>query len=169
MCLAKDGLPDFKRVNIGYETSDTIFIFCAQNCVAYGFTSLNDHSISESRDTKFFEHIFPLKNNVLSDVKNNSSTSMYINSHVVPSYRVISNEHEKELRRSRRRRIETSFGPDFITTFLIGNFDIIVLNDELVSIYIIEEDLKTYDDAVRSIDVLFWKEAIKSEYRLYSF
>ena len=41
--------------------------------------SLNDQSICESRDAEFFEHIFPLKNNVPSDVQNNVSTSMSIN------------------------------------------------------------------------------------------
>ena len=161
--MAKVGLPDFKWVNFGSKTSDTVFIGYAQNSVAYRFMSLNDHSICESRDAEFFEHIFPLKINVSSDVQNNASTSMSVNSHVVSSSNVISNEHENELRRSKRHRVETSFGPDFITTFLTEIFDINVLNDELVSIYLIEEDPKTYDEAMRSIDVIFWEEAIKSE------
>ena len=76
-CLTKVGLPDFKRVNIGSKTSDTIFISYAQNSVAYRFMSLNDYSICESRDAEFCEHIFSLKNNVPSDVKNNASTSFY--------------------------------------------------------------------------------------------
>ena len=29
--------------------------------------------------------------------------------------------------------------------------------------FLIEEDLKTYQEPVRSIDAIFWKEAIKSE------
>ena len=123
--------------------------------------SLNDHSIRESRDAEFSEYIFPLKNNVLRDAQNNASMSMSINLHVVPSYRVTSNELENELRRSKSRRIETSVCPDFITTFLTENFDINILNDELVSIYLIEGDSKTYDEAMISIDVIFWKEAIK--------
>nr|XP_016461288.1 PREDICTED: uncharacterized protein LOC107784646 [Nicotiana tabacum] len=67
---------------------------------------------------EFFEHVFPLKNNVPSVVPNNASISMSVNSHIVPSSSVTANEHENELRRSNRRKIEASFGPDFITTFL---------------------------------------------------
>ena len=66
----------------------------------------------------FLSNIFPLKNNVLRDAQKNASMSMSINSHVVPSSRVISSELENELRKSKSRRIETSFCPDFITTFL---------------------------------------------------
>ncbi|OIT29810.1 hypothetical protein A4A49_65785 [Nicotiana attenuata] len=101
-----------------------------------------------------------------SDVRDNASTSMPINSHIVSSSSVTANEHENKLRRSKRRRIEASFGPDFITSFLTENIDLDVLSDELVSIYLIEEDPKTYSEAMRSIDASFWKEAIKSE--LYS-
>ncbi|OIT38758.1 hypothetical protein A4A49_59115, partial [Nicotiana attenuata] len=97
------------------------------------------------------------------DVHNNASTSMSVNSHIVPSSSVTANEHENELRRSKRSRIEASFGPDFITTFLTENIDLDVLNDELVSIYLIEEDPKTYNEAMRSIDASFWKKTIKSE------
>ncbi|OIT30946.1 hypothetical protein A4A49_58239, partial [Nicotiana attenuata] len=98
-----------------------------------------------------------------SDVTNNASTFMPVNSHIVPSSSVTANEHETNLRRSKRRRIEASFGPDFITTFLTENIDLDILSDELVSIYLIEEDPKTYSEAMRSIDASFWNEAIKSE------
>ncbi|XP_070057462.1 uncharacterized protein [Nicotiana tomentosiformis] len=162
-CLANVGLPDFKYVTIGPKIFDAIFIGYAQNSVAYRFMSLNDSSIYESRDVEFFEHDFPLKNNLPSDVHNNSSTSMSINSHIVPSSNVTANEHENELRRSKRRRIEASFGPDFITTFLTKNIDLDILNSELVSIYLIEEDPMTYNEAMRLIDASFWKETIKSE------
>ncbi|XP_070036525.1 uncharacterized protein [Nicotiana tomentosiformis] len=125
-------------------------------CVAYIFMSLNDNSIYESRDEEFFEHVFPLKNNV----PNNASTSMSVNSHIVPSSSVTANEHENERRRSKRHRIEASFGLDFITTFLTENLYLDILNDELVSIYLTEEDPKTYHEG---INANFWKEGIKSE------
>ena len=60
-CLAKVALPSFKRPNIGPKTFDAMFIGYAQNSAAYRFMSLNDYSISEYRDAKFFEHVFPLK------------------------------------------------------------------------------------------------------------
>ena len=77
---------------------------------------------------------------------------------------LISNEHENELRKSKRRRTYTSVGSDFITTFLTENFDINILNDEIVSIYSIEEVRKTYDETMRSKYVIFWKETIKSKF-----
>ena len=40
-CSAKVGLPDYKRVNVGSKTVDTIFIGYAENSVAYRFMSLN--------------------------------------------------------------------------------------------------------------------------------
>ena len=57
-CLAKAGLPDFKRVNVASKTSDTVFIDYAQNSVAYRLMSLNDYSVCESRDAEFFDHVF---------------------------------------------------------------------------------------------------------------
>ena len=53
-CLAKVGLPDFIRFNDGSKTSDTVFVGYSEISVAYSFTSLNDHSICESRDAEFF-------------------------------------------------------------------------------------------------------------------
>ncbi|OIT29112.1 hypothetical protein A4A49_56014, partial [Nicotiana attenuata] len=100
---------------------------------------------------------------VPSVVPNNASTSMSVNSHIVPSSSVTTNEHENQLRRSKRHRIEGSFGLDFITTFLTENIDLDVLSDELVSIYLIGEEPKIYSEAERLIDASFWKEAIKSE------
>ena len=68
-----------------------------------------------------------------------------------------------EPRRSKKLRVETSFGPNFLTSFFIEDFDVNLLSDELVSAFFIKEDPKTYEEAMRSIDVSFWKEAIKSE------
>lgn len=62
---------------------------------------------------------------------------------------VISNEHENEHRRSKKIWMKSSFDPDFITTFLTVNFVINVLNDEKLCIYLIEENLKTYDEVMQ--------------------
>jgi len=71
-----------------------------------------------------------------------------------------------EPRRSKRQRTETSFGPDFITSFLVEvleKFDTDALTDEFMSLFLLEEEPKTYQEAMRSVDATFWKEAIKSE------
>jgi len=73
------------------------------------------------------------------------------------------NEQVNEPRRSKRQTIESSFGPDFVTAFLVENNDIDKINDVFVSAFLIEEDHKTYIEAVTFIDANFWKEAINSE------
>jgi len=119
--------------------------------------SLSDYSISEYRDAEFFEHVFSLKKkvpNAVVDVVNLPASSSDVRDIVT------------EPRRSKRRRIETSFESDFVTAFLVetfDNLDVDVITEELVSIFLVEEDPKTYQEAVRSIDATFWKEAIKSE------
>jgi len=71
-----------------------------------------------------------------------------------------------EPRRSKRQRTKTSFGPNFITSFLVEvleKFDTDALTNEFMSLFLLEEDPKTYQEAMRSIDATFWKKAIKSE------
>jgi len=46
---------------------------------------------------------------------------------------------------------------------VLENFDIDASADELISLYLLEEDPKTYQEVMRSIDANFWKKAIKSE------
>ena len=66
------------------------------------------------------------------------------------------NEHETEPRRSKRRRKENTFGPDFVTSFLIENSYCDRLGEDIVSLFLIEEDPKTYEEAMASIDASFW-------------
>ena len=159
-CLAKVPLPDFKREKIGPKTFNSVFIGYAQNNVAYRFMSLNDLSISESRDAEFFEHVFPLKKNVPAPAHENIHMLDYV---PLPASSSGVINLANEPRRSKRPGVETSFGPDFLTSFLIEDFDVNLLSDELVSAFFTEEDPKTYEEAMRSIDVGFLKEAIKSE------
>ena len=46
---------------------------------------------------------------------------------------------------------------------VLDKFDTDALTNEFMSLFLLEEDLKTYREAMRSIDASFWKEAIKSE------
>jgi hypothetical protein len=160
-CLAKVGLPAFKRPNIGPKTFDAIFIGYASNSAAYRFMCLDDRSICESRDAVFFEHIFPLKKNVFSSpVHEHASTC----SSVPEPSNIIDNDNEvTEIRRSKRRRTETSFGPDFVTNFLTEINDVDYISESIVHLFLTEEDPKTYEEAMRSIDASFWKDAVNSE------
>ena len=70
-------------------------------------------------------------------------------SSIIPQVRLSSNLDEshstQELRRSKRPKNGTNFGPNFITTFLI------------------EDDPKTYQQAMKLVGATFWKDAIHSE------
>ena len=121
------------------KTFDFVFIGYAQNTTAYRFISLNHFSISQSRDAEFFEQVFPLKKNFPAPVHEN--IHMRRN---VPLFAYSSGVRNlvDEPKRSKRPRVETSLGPDFLTSFLIEGFEANLLSDELVSAFFIEEDLK---------------------------
>ncbi|KAA0048184.1 ty1-copia retrotransposon protein [Cucumis melo var. makuwa] len=68
---------------------------------------------------------------------------------------------ELELRRSKRQRTEKSFGPDFLSTFIVERRDEIDCN--FTNLFLIDEDSKTYQEALNSIESSMWKEVIKSE------
>ncbi|KAL4325414.1 hypothetical protein GQ457_11G025020 [Hibiscus cannabinus] len=100
-CLAKVGLPDFKKSTIGSKTVDAVFIGYASNSATYRFMILHDYSICKSRDVVFFENIFPLKKpRLLSEtqIENLPSTSSS-----VPARS--SQEIDFEPRRSKRQRV----------------------------------------------------------------
>ncbi|KAL0303823.1 UNVERIFIED_CONTAM: Retrovirus-related Pol polyprotein from transposon TNT 1-94, partial [Sesamum radiatum] len=109
------------------------------------------YELWKARNAEFFELIFPFNkmHDSLAETSNNLDTSS-------SSITTID-----EIRRSKRQRIERSFGPDFLTAFIVQDLDRI--NDHVVSAYLVEEDPKTYVEAITSIDSGFWKEAIKNE------
>jgi len=108
--------------------------------------------ISESRDAKFFEHVFPL--NKIDSTTMHETIPMHDNG-PLSAFSCSIRISVDEPRRSRRPRVETSFGPNFLTNFLIEDFDVNFLSDELASTFFVEEDPKTYEEVMRSIDVSF--------------
>ena len=91
------------------------------------------NTIVETKNAKFFEHVFSLKTHV--DKSSHASSS---------SHAQESDDNEQIELRSKRVRKETDFDKDFFT-FLIG------------------DDPLTYKEAISSPDAPFWKEAIKNE------
>jgi hypothetical protein len=65
------------------------------------------------------------------------------------------------LRRSKRARKEKSFGPDFQTYLVEGTRD--EVGFQYAYCYHIDDDPRTYKEAMESRDVAFWKEAINDE------
>ncbi|TYK15379.1 ty1-copia retrotransposon protein [Cucumis melo var. makuwa] len=163
-CLAKVPFPALKKSTVGSKTFDCIFIGYAQNSVAYRFMCLNDKTINESRDAEFFEHVFPLKQSLSSiskrmhDPENPSIVSETPISEIVNTSNL---RCELELRRSKRQRTEKSFGPDFLSTFIVERRDEIDCN--FTNLYLIDEDPKTYQETLNFVESSMWKEAIKSE------
>jgi hypothetical protein len=161
-CLAKVAIPSFKRDKIGPKTVDCIFIGYAYQSAAYRFlvkganNSYAGGNIIEARDAEFFETVFPLKISCINDVPSSStSSSMPV---VAPPTSDVNSELEP--RRSKRARKETSYGDDFITAFLTEPY---LIDDDFVYVFILEDDPRTYEEAMKSVDAVFWKEAIDSE------
>ncbi|KAJ9561120.1 hypothetical protein OSB04_006280 [Centaurea solstitialis] len=144
-CLAKVAVPPPKVQKLGPKTVDCIFIGYALNSNAHRFLvydsknpEIHKNTIMESRNASYFEDVFPCLNK---EGKVSSSKGKEI---VREDEQTISEEDEEQPRRSKRARVEKSFGPDFLT-------------------YMVESEPKTYREAVTSSEGPQWKEAIKSE------
>lgn len=144
-CLAKVVVPPPKVVKIGPKTVDCIFIGYAQNSSAYRFLvhesrvpDIHKNTIMESRNVSFFEHVFPCLDK--KDISTSSVAPQEENEERVEEVE----EEEIEPRRSKRARVEKSFGPDFYT-------------------YMVEREPQTFQEAVTSSEGPQWKEAIKCE------
>ncbi|KAK1422305.1 hypothetical protein QVD17_25324 [Tagetes erecta] len=144
-CLAKVLIPEPKVQKIGPKTIDCIFIGYAHNSSAYRFMvhesknpGIHKNTIMESMNASFFENMFPC----LKPKHASSSTRV---DNVVHDKRHAQYELEEvEPRRSKRPRMDKSFGPDFMT-------------------YMVEGAPNTYREAITCSESPQWKEAIKSE------
>ena len=120
-CLAKVAVLTPKKVKIGPKTVDCIFIGYEQNSSVYQFLvcksevlDIHNNKIMESRNVSFFEHIFPCKSND----GPSSSKRTYETMNEDSQDQNQEQEVEDEPRRSKRIRIEKSFGLDFLTYLL---------------------------------------------------
>ena len=92
----------------------------------------------ESRNASFFEEVFPCLK------KEHTRSSSCVDEIVHDEDQEQSEAEEVEPRRSKRQRIEKSFGPNFLT-------------------YMVEGEPQTYREAITSSEGPQWKEAIKNE------
>ncbi|KAA0053505.1 ty1-copia retrotransposon protein [Cucumis melo var. makuwa] len=130
-CLAKVPFPALKKTTVGPKTFDCIFIGYAQNSAAYSLSN-RMHDPEIVSETPVSETV---------DTPNLSC--------------------ELELRRSKRQRTEKSFGPDFLSTFIVERRD--EIDCKFTNLYLIDEDPKTYQEVLNFVDSSMWKEAIKSK------
>ncbi|GKA03079.1 zinc finger, CCHC-type containing protein [Tanacetum coccineum] len=134
-------LPDPKRKTLGEKGIDCIFVGYAEHSKAYRFyviepnDSVSINSIIESRDAIFDEN----RNVILM---------------VVPSEIL-------EPRKGKRVRKAKSYGSDFQLYLVEGSRD--QVGSQYSYCYSIEEDPRTYNEAMQSRDSAFWKEAIDDE------
>ncbi|GKD15598.1 zinc finger, CCHC-type containing protein, partial [Tanacetum coccineum] len=136
-----------KRKTLGEKGIDCIFVGYAEHSKAYRFyviepnDSVSINSIIESRDAIFDENYFssiPRPKNIIP----NSDESQR-------------DDHSDDVPRAR------SYGSDFQLYLVDGSRD--QVGSQYSYYYSIEEDPRTYNEAMQSLDSAFWKEAIDDE------
>ncbi|RVW71217.1 Retrovirus-related Pol polyprotein from transposon TNT 1-94 [Vitis vinifera] len=156
-CLAYCKKTDPNKTKLGPRAIKCAFVGCASNSNAYRLLDLESNVIIESREVEFFE-------NLLSDSNSQVPTSVGESQEETPSKVV---EQPIVPRKSQRARKEKVLGSDEIDSqrisfYLVeGNREDIIRKIPIV--LQIEEDPKTYKEAMASRDVAFWKEAINDE------
>ena len=135
-CLAKVMLPEPKRRKLGSRTCDCVFIDYACNSSFYRFLVIKS-DILESYTIIESENAMYLEH--VFPLKNKEKVlhdSIEISNDFV--------DDVQEIRRSKQARKEKDYGNDFLA-------------------YVVEDELVSYYDAIKSIDAHFWLEAINNE------
>ncbi|GKA98169.1 zinc finger, CCHC-type containing protein, partial [Tanacetum coccineum] len=138
---------------VGYTEHSKAFRFFAIE--PNDLVSIN--SIIESRDAIFDENRF-------SSVLRPSQRSLKdgtedIGGSVVP--KEVVQQPELKLRKNKRNRTPMNFGPEFQLYLTEGTKD--EVSNQLSYCFIVEDDPKTFDEAMKSHDVAFYKEVINDE------
>ncbi|GKC26587.1 zinc finger, CCHC-type containing protein [Tanacetum coccineum] len=159
-CRAVVRLPDPKRKTLGEKGIDCIFVGYAKHSKAYRFyviepnNSVSINSIIESRDVIFDENRFSSIPRPKDIIPNSVESQRDDHSDDVPS-------ETPEPRKGKRVRKAKSYGSDFQLYLVEGSRD--QVGSQYSYFYSIEEDPRTYDEAMQSWDAAFWKEAIDDE------
>jgi hypothetical protein len=153
-CLAKVNVLACKKQKLGQKMVDCVFVGYAHNSATYRFVVIKSefldvqvNALTKSCDATFFEDIFPMKDRVAT--RSEASTSYTPEPTTVslpPIYteQPIEDNNTDAPRRSKRQRVEKSFGDDFI-------------------VYLLDDTPKTLTEAYASTNVEHWKEAIQNE------
>ncbi|GKA07712.1 zinc finger, CCHC-type containing protein [Tanacetum coccineum] len=166
-CRAVVRLPDPKLKTLGERGIECIFVGYAKHSKAFRFYVIepNDsvaiNSIIESRDAIFDENRFssvprPSQRSLVKGTEDSGGS-------VVPEKvtEEVVQQPEPELRKSKRHRTPKDFGPEFQLYLIEGTRD--EVSDQHSYCFNVEDDPKTFDEAMKSQDVAFWKEAINDE------
>ncbi|GJR75139.1 zinc finger, CCHC-type containing protein [Tanacetum coccineum] len=117
------------------------------------------NSIIESRDAIFDEHMFSF----VPRLSQRSLVKGTIDSGGSVVSERVTNEivQQFEPRKSKRHRNPKDFGPEFQLYLVEGTRD--KVSDQNSYCFNVEDDPKTFNEAMKSQDVAFWKEAIADE------
>ncbi|PWA92773.1 zinc finger, CCHC-type [Artemisia annua] len=166
-CRAVVRLPDPKLKTLGERGIECIFVGYAEHSKAYRFYVIEPNeyvsinSIIESRDALFDENRFssiPRPSQMIPNGTDDTGVSEVSDE---ASDEVVVQQPEPELRRSKRVRTPKSFGPEFQLYLIEGTRN--EVSDQYSYCFIVEDDPKTFEEAMKSQDVAFWKEAINDE------
>ncbi|GJW49519.1 zinc finger, CCHC-type containing protein [Tanacetum coccineum] len=153
-------LPGPKRKTLGEKGIDCIFVGYAEHSKAYRFyviepnDSVSINSIIESRDAIFDENRFSSIPRPKDIIPNSDESQRDDHSDDVPS-------EIPEPRKGKRVQKAKSYGSDFQLYLVEGSRD--QVGSQYSYCYSIEEDPRTYNEAIQSRDSAFWKEAIDDE------
>nr|GEZ01815.1 zinc finger, CCHC-type [Tanacetum cinerariifolium] len=159
-CRAVVRLPDPKQKSLGEKGIDCIFVGYADHSKACRFyiiepnNSDSINSIIESRDAIFYENRFSLILRPKDIIPNSDESQRDDHSDDVPN-------EIPEPRKGKRVQKAKSYGFDFQLYLVEGSKDQVGLQYSYC--YSIEDDPRTYNEAMQSRDSAFWKEAIDDE------
>ncbi|GJX67112.1 zinc finger, CCHC-type containing protein [Tanacetum coccineum] len=159
-CRAVVRLLDPKRKTLGEKGIDCIFVGYVEHSKAYRFyviepnDSVSINSIIESRDAIFNENRFSSIPRPKDIIPNSDESQSDDHNDGVPS-------EIPEPRKGKRVRKAKSYGFDFQLYLVEGSRD--QVGSQYSYCYSIEEDPRTYNEAMQSRDSAFWKEAIDDE------
>ncbi|GJU36817.1 zinc finger, CCHC-type containing protein [Tanacetum coccineum] len=153
-------LPDPKRKSLGEKGIDCIFVGYVEHSKAYRFyviepnDSISINTIIESRDAILHENHFSSIPRPKDIIPNLDESQRGDHSNDVPSETL-------EPRKGKRARKAKSYGSDFQLYLVEGSRD--QIGSQYSYCYSIEKDPRTYNEAMQSRDVAFWKQAIDDE------
>nr|KAJ0185147.1 hypothetical protein LSAT_V11C900494230 [Lactuca sativa] len=139
------------RSKLGAQSMKSVFIGYAQNNKAYRLLDDKSGVVVESRDVEIFNYKFSRD-----DEKSNNTTSTSTSRETIPPPSFV-----EEPREGTRTRIKKSFGDDFYSYLVKGTQK--KLKGEVIFSINMDDDPKTFTEAMMSRDAPLWKEAINDE------
>ncbi|GJZ13971.1 zinc finger, CCHC-type containing protein, partial [Tanacetum coccineum] len=160
-------LPDPKLKTLGKRGIECIFVRYVENSKTFRFYVIEPNelvlinSLIESRDAIFDENRFSLVPRPSLRIPNGTKD---IGGSVVPkevTKEVVTQQPKPETRKGKRNRTPKNFRLEFQLYLIEVTMDEVY--DQHSYWFNVKDDPKTFDEAMKSHDVAFWKEAINDE------